>query len=244
MWQTAPVFLLRNSSRPAHYVIACKQTLETPGMSQSGEAIKYFGTGIGFPNAYAQHSPAVADVPHGSDLVEEWNFFYRMADHLDLDLVFVSAFVFSRYQEAPHEIMPLSRTQKPDIEALYGAICAHSRIPLADVKRDPHGHIVDRDVTVQPREPGCEDRLDCGNAVMMEQLREVFAQDYHALQHTPDFPFRYIPRRHNNFTNSSGRSIAKLNGNKLWNPVRVHPDDMRHISNIPVAISLASKTLA
>jgi anaerobic selenocysteine-containing dehydrogenase len=55
------------------------------------------------------------------------------------------------------------------------------------------------------------------------------AQDYRALQDTPDFPFRYIPRRHNNFMNSSGRSIAKLNGNKPWNPVWMHPDDMRAV---------------
>ena len=61
---------------------------------------------------------------------------------------------------------------------------------------------------------------------MMVQLREVFGQDYRALQDTPDYPFRYIPRRHNNFMNSSGRSIARLNGNKPWNPVWMHPDDM------------------
>jgi anaerobic selenocysteine-containing dehydrogenase len=218
---------MSTTARLAHYVIACKQTLETPGMSQSGEAIKYFGTGIGFPNAYAQYSPAVADVPHGSDLVEEWEFFYRMACHLDLDLVFATAFGFSRYQEAPYEILPLSRTEKPNIETLYNAICAHSRIPLDEVKRYPHGHIFDSDVIVQSRDADCEARLACGNETMMAQLREVFAQDYRALQDTPDFPFRYIPRRHNNFMNSSGRSIAKLNGNRPWNPVWMHPDDMR-----------------
>jgi anaerobic selenocysteine-containing dehydrogenase len=220
---------MSTTARVADYVIACKQTLETPGMSQSGEAIKYFGSGIGFPGAYAQYSPAVADVPHGSDLVEDWEFFYNMANHLDLDLVFASAFGFSRYQEAPYEIMPLSRTKKPDIDELYRSICAHSRIPMDEVKQYPHGHIFDSNVFVQPRDTGCDDRLDCANEVMMAQLREVRAQDYRAQQDTPDYPFRYIPRRHNNFMNSSGRSIAKLNGNKPWNPVWMHPDDMRAV---------------
>ena len=64
---------------------------------------------------------------------------------------------------------------------------------------------------------------------MLEQLGEVFAQDYRAGQNTPDFPFRYIPRRHNNFMNSTGRSIARLNGNKPFNPVWMHPDDMREV---------------
>ena len=61
---------------------------------------------------------------------------------------------------------------------------------------------------------------------MLRQLAEVFMQDYRALQNTPDYPFRYIPRRHNNFMNSSGRSITKLNGGRPWNPVWMHPDDM------------------
>ncbi len=220
---------MSSTARLADYVIACKQTLETPGMSQSGEAIKYFGSGIGFSCAYAQYSPAVADVPHGSDLVEEWDFFYQLAGHLDLDLVFATAFGFSRYQEAPYVVMPLSRTEKPTMEDFYEAICENSRIPLDQVKRYPHGHVFDAEVFVEPREEGNDDRLDCGNADMLAQLAEVRLQDFRALQDTPDYPYRYIPRRHNNFMNSSGRSIAKLNGGKPWNPVWIHPDDMRAI---------------
>ena len=220
---------MSSTARLADYVIACKQTLETPGMSQSGEAIKYFGTGIGFSEAYAQYSPAVADVPHGSDLVEEWDFFYQMADHLDLDLTFALAFGFSRYQEAPYAVMPVSRADKPTMDDFYEAICANSRIPLEEVKRYPHGHVFDSEVIVQPREQGCDDRLECGNADMLAQLAEILAQDYRALQDTPDFPFRYIPRRLNNFMNSSGRSIDKLNGGRPWNPVWIHPDDIDDI---------------
>jgi anaerobic selenocysteine-containing dehydrogenase len=161
--------------------------------------------------------------------VEEWDFFYQVADHLDLELVFAVAFGFSRYQEAAYEIMPVSRREKPTIERFYEAICANSRIPLEEVKRYPHGHVFDSDVIVEPREEGCDDRLECGNVDMLAQLSEVFQQDYRALQNTPDFPFRYIPRRHNNFMNSSGRSIDKLNGGRPWNPVWIHPDDMREI---------------
>ncbi|MEH6583838.1 MAG: molybdopterin-dependent oxidoreductase [Halioglobus sp.] len=220
---------MSTTARLADYVIACKQTLETPGMSQSGEAIKYFGTGIGFPNAYAQYSPRVADVPHDSDLVEEWEFFYQMADHMDRDLIFASAFGFSKYMEANHEIMPLSRTDKPTMEDLYASICAHSRIPLEEVKKYPHGHIFDSDVNVASKDIDCEAKLDCGNETMMAQLAEVFDQDYKAMQNTPDFPYRYIPRRHNNFMNSSGRSIVKLAGKNSYNPIWIHPADMVNI---------------
>lgn len=49
------------------------------------------------------------------------------------------------------------------------------------------------------------------------------------MHHTPDYPFRYIPRRHNNFMNSSGRSISKLAGKNDWNPIWIHSEDMREI---------------
>ena len=48
-----------------------------------------------------------------------------------------------------------------------------------------------------PRDPACEDRLECGNGAMMAQLQDVLAQDYRAQQNTPAYPFRFIPRRHN-----------------------------------------------
>jgi anaerobic selenocysteine-containing dehydrogenase len=220
---------MSTTARLADYVIACKQTLETPGMSQSGEAIKYFGSGIGFPNAYAQYSERIADVPHDSDLVEEWEFFYQMADHLDLDLTFATAFGFSKYMEANYEVMPLSRSQKPTMEDLYASICAHSRIPLDQVKQYPHGHIFDSEVLVADKDIDCETQLNCADDTMMLQLREVFEQDYCAMQNTPDYPFRYVPRRHNNFMNSSGRSIDKLAGKHAWNPIWIHSNDMETI---------------
>ncbi len=217
---------MTSTARLAHYAIAAKQTLETPGMSQSGEAIKFFGSGIGFSDAYAQYSPRIADPPPGADVVEEWEFFYDMAVHLDLEMYFVAYFGFSKFKEAPPEVVVVNRAHRPTTEELYEAICANSRIPLAEVKQYPHGHVFDSHVLIEAKDADCEARLDCGNAVMMAELDQIFAEDFRAAQDTPDFPFRYIPRRHNNFMNSAGRAIKKLTGDKTWNPAWVHPDDL------------------
>ncbi len=217
---------MSTTARLADYVIACKHSLEVPGMSQTAEAIKFFGTGIGYSNAYAQYSDRICDPPHGSDVVEEWEFFYDMAAHLGHELSYVAYFGFSKYTESPMELMMLSPPNKPTTEDIYATICAHSRIPLEEVKQYPHGHVFDSDVVIAPRDPDCVDRLDCANPTMMEHLAEVFAQDYTSMQSTDAFPFRYIPRRHNNFMNSAGRSIAKLAGEKNWNPVWVNPRDL------------------
>ena len=221
---------MSTSSRLADYVIACKHSLETPGMSQSGEAIKFFGTGIGFPSAYAQYSPRISDPPHGSDVIEEWEFFYKMARHMDLELSYVAFFGTAKYVESPMALMQLNKNQQPTTEDIYKVICENSRIPLEDVQQYPHGHVFDSDVKVTAKERDCEDKLELANDFMMSQLAEVYEQDYIALHETPEFPFRYIPRRHNNFMNSAGRSIKKLTGDTPWNPVWMHPADMQELT--------------
>lgn len=218
---------MSSTARLADYVIACKQTFETPGMSQSGEAIKFFGFGIGFPSAYAQYSPRIVDPPHDSDLVEEWEFFYDMACHLDFSLSYVAFFGAAKYIESPMAMMMLDKNYKPSTEEIYQTICSNSRIPLDEVKKYPHGYIFDSEVFVAPKDADHDEKLALADEVMMDQLEEVYAQDYQAMHNTPDFPFRYIPRRHNNFMNSAGRSIKKLNGDKPWNPVWIHPEDMQ-----------------
>lgn len=218
---------MSSTARLADYVIACKHSLETPGMSQSGEAIKFFGTGIGFPSAYGQYSPRIVDPPLGADVVEEWEFFYDMARHIGLELTYVAFFGTAKYVESPMAMMTLDKNNKPSTEDIYDAICSQSRIPLEEVKSFPHGKVFEGDVMVAEKDPDCDAKLALANDFMMQQLAEVFAQDYQAQRNTPQYPFRYIPRRHNNFMNSAGRSIKKLTGDKPWNPLWMHPNDLQ-----------------
>lgn len=44
------------------------------------------GTGYGQSDPYAQYSPAIADPPEKSDLIEEWEFFYHLAREMALAL--------------------------------------------------------------------------------------------------------------------------------------------------------------
>jgi anaerobic selenocysteine-containing dehydrogenase len=61
---------------------------------------------------------------------------------------------------------------------------------------------------------------------MMSELEAVAAEDFATLHNDSDFPFRLIPRRLNNFMNSSGRSIKKLSRGKGYNPAFMNPQDM------------------
>jgi anaerobic selenocysteine-containing dehydrogenase len=229
---------LSATARLAHYVIAPRLTLETPGMTQAAELLKYFGASSGFGPPYAQYAPAVALPPAGSDLIEEWEFFYEMARQLGLALQLVGFYGWGRHLESPPVIVPLDMGRRPSTDELYELLTTGSRVPLDTVKRHPHGRVFEEvQGVVHPRDPGCDARLELGNPDMLRELAEVAAEDWRARQTTPAFPFRLVPRRSNQFVNSTGRSLEGLTRGKPWNPAFLHPEDLR-------ALGLVSGELA
>jgi anaerobic selenocysteine-containing dehydrogenase len=222
------------TARLADYVIAPRLTLETPGMTQPAEMLKYFGPWVGFSKPYAQYSPRIVEPPPGSDVIEEWEFFHGLARRMGLPLHLVAFYGWGRHVESPPHVVALDMERKPATDELYEILTAGARIPLAEVKRHPHGHVFDEvDERVAPRDPGCVDRLDVGNPDMLGELEAIRRDGDAACRSTPDFPFRLVPRRANNFMNSSGRHLASLTRGAPYNPAFMHPQDL-------VALGLSS----
>jgi anaerobic selenocysteine-containing dehydrogenase len=223
------------TARLADYVIATKMTLETPGMTQRVEALKYYTVGIGYPKPYAQYSDRVVAPPAGSDLIEEWEFYNGLAKRLGVSLKMGQKYGFGKYDEAPLLIIDMDKSDNLTTEGLYEKICENGRFSLDEVRRYPHGHIFEVDEVVQAKDPGCEDRLDVGNGTMMAELEQVHGFDFAAEHGDGDYPFRLISRRSNNFLNSVGRSLPgqKLSRGKPYNPLFVHPDDLTELGLKP-----------
>lgn len=218
---------LSATSRLAHYVIAPKLTLETPGMSQSAEALKYFGANVGYAAPFAQYAPALVAPPAGSELIEDWEFFYGMAQRMGLALTIVGFYGWGAHLESPLVVTKLDMQQAPSTDALYEIFTRGSRIPLAEVKRHPHGRVFDEvRGTVAAREPSCSARLELAAPEMLRELVEVAREDWRARHASASHPFRLIPRRSNFFVNSSGRALPSLTRGKPWNPAHAHPDDL------------------
>jgi len=218
---------LSATSRLAHYVIAPKLTLETPGMSQSAEALKFFGANVGYAAPFAQYAPALVAPPEGSDLIEDWELFYGMAQQMGLGLTIVGFYGWGAHLESPPILSQLDMQAKPSTDALYEIFTRGSRIPLAEVKRFPHGRVFEevRGV-VAPREASCTARLRLAAPEMLRELAEVAGEDWWARHETPAFPLRLVPRRSNFFVNSSGRSLPSLTRGRPWNPAHAHPEDL------------------
>jgi anaerobic selenocysteine-containing dehydrogenase len=219
------------TARMADYVVATKMTLETPCITQVTEYIKYFHPGYGFREPYAQYTPALVDPPAGSDLIEDWQLYYRVAQRLGLQLNVVMVFGrLGAHLEAPIEVTPLDMEHEPTTDDLYEIMCRGSHVPLDEVKRHPHGHVFEELLgqRVGPSDPDCEDRLDVGNADMLAELSEIRDRAT-AAEADDDRPFLFLPRRENRVINSTGRTLPGLMRGRSYNPAFMHPDDLARL---------------
>ncbi|MCR9094412.1 MAG: molybdopterin-dependent oxidoreductase [bacterium] len=215
------------TSRFADYVIAPKLSLEVPGISVSSEAIEQTYVAHGYPEPYAQYTPAIVDPPEGADVIEEWEFFYGLSKRMGIDLVAYPIRAETGALRGRREAFAFDMEQKPTTDEVLDGLMNGSRIPLDRVRAEPHGAIFDDvEIRVAPADPDCEDRLDVGNVDMMSELADV--RDENPAGEAA-YPFRLISRRLPNVYNSSGRDIDRLNGRKPWNPAFLHPDDVARL---------------
>lgn len=214
------------TARLADYVVATRLALETPGMTQGTETIKYLHFGYGFELPYGQYSPAVVDPPPGADVIEDWQLYYRVAQHLGLELQMVNLFgAPGGYEEAPAEVIPLDMGAEPTTDEVLDLMCRGSRIALDDLRRRPGGTVFEelKDVRVAPADTDNTARLDVGNTTALGQL---VPNAERADQRDASRPFRLTPRRENRVINTFGRTVPGLMGNRPFNPAFLNPDDL------------------
>jgi len=220
---------LSATSRFADYVIAPKLSLEVPGISISSEAIEQTYVAHGYPEPYAQYTPALVEAPPGSDVIEEWEFFYGLAQRMGFALTAYPIRPETGALRERREAYAFDMERKPTTDEVLEGLMNQSRIPLAEVREHRHGHIfADEVVRVAEADSDCHDRLDVGNPDMLAELAAVRAEPLPEAGEPADpaFPFQLISRRLPNVYNSSGRDIAALNGRRPYNPAFLHPDDL------------------
>lgn len=205
------------TAKMADYVIAPKLSLEVDGTTMPNETIWGYGAATtGYPEPYAQFAPALVDPPAGSDVIEEWEFFYGLAQRMGLELKVAGVAV--------------SMQDRPTADDLHHVLTRNARIPLDEVKRHPHGRIFDDpSIVVEPKEQGWPHRLDVGHDAMMAELADVAAEpvlDHAGYRAGEVFAYRLVSRRMLDVYNSSGRDIPHLVRKYSYNPAFMHPDDL------------------
>ncbi|MFN0095442.1 MAG: molybdopterin-dependent oxidoreductase [Dehalococcoidia bacterium] len=211
------------TAKLAHYVIAPKLSFEREDTTLPNEALSgTFGFAQGYPAPYAQYGPKLIEAPEGSDVIEEWEFFWGLANKMRTSL--------------PCGWGPVSIDEKPTTSQILEWMTATSRISLDEVKKYPHGHIFeDEAIRVLPREPGKSAKLNVGHAVPLTELAEVRGEPIMdgGYREGEEFSHRLVSRRMVHVYNSSGRDLPKLMKKGTTNPAFMHPRDLEEFGLNP-----------
>ncbi len=212
----------------ADYVIAPRLPLEMPGMTLTQDLLTFYAAGMGYRDAYAQYTPAIAEPPAGAEVVEEWVFFYDLARRMGLSLSIAPASLSGTND--PSERVALDMTKRPTSDELFEILTRNARVPLGEVKRHPHGAFFpDPTFRVAEREAGWTGRLDVGNREMLADLAGVerSLHETHALStKAEEHPYRLVCRRMIHTFNSNGQDLDGLRTKWAYNPAFMHPDDL------------------
>jgi anaerobic selenocysteine-containing dehydrogenase len=218
------------SAKVADYVIAAKVGFEVPTASYLKESMELYSAVAGAPEPFGMYAPALIEPPAGSDLLEEWEFFYGLAQRLGLGLRITFANKAPGTSRERRKPVDIDMEVKPTTDELLEILTNGSRIPLSEVKRHPNGTLFPEDILVQPKSPDCTARMNVGNDDIMQELEEVLSDPIVALRSGPDFPFLMISRRLGHVYNSSGRDLSMLiRKGGTYNPAAMHPEDMRQL---------------
>jgi anaerobic selenocysteine-containing dehydrogenase len=215
---------LSQTAQLADYVIAPKMCLETPMTNQFDDLIISLGGGPSLTkgDAFGQYSPALVDPPAGSELVEEWEFFFSLAKHLGLQLTLTP--LIPSPDNGPYDL-DMGGTYTAD--ELLEIMNRGTRVPFSEVKRHPHGaSFKEPSARVSPKHEGWTGRLDVGNPEIMRDLRQNV--EVEEPPDAADYPYRVIGRRLNHVYNSAF-NLPKLNKGRSYNPAFMHPSDLEEL---------------
>ncbi len=202
----------------ADYVIGPKFGFELPAISFANEGMVTYGLSIGYQEPWAMYQPALIEPPAGSDVIEDWRFFYELARRLEIPLG------MRGYQ--------WDMQTPPTTDELIEAFLARSPVPFAEVKQHPRGHLfADRCAPAQPREADWPYRLNIGHPDMMAELRQIAKSrttvDPESDQGVAPGALRLllVSRREHAVYNSVGHQVPALQKRRPYNPVYLHPED-------------------
>jgi anaerobic selenocysteine-containing dehydrogenase len=217
------------SAKLADYVVAPKVGFEVATASYLKESMELYSAVAGAPEPFGMYAPALVAPPAGSDLLEEWEFFYGLARRLGLPLQITfpnRAPGTARERRKPVDI---DMANKPTMDELLEAMTAGSRVPLSEVKQHPHGALFPADVRVAPKDPDCAARMNLGDEGMMAEIAEVLSDPVAASRGGGAFPLLLIGRRLPHVYNSSGRDMPRLTRKGACNPAFMHPEDLARL---------------
>src|SRR5690606_22312989 len=201
---------LSETAQLAHYILPPTLMFERPDLPLMFER-------SAFPEPFAQYTPALITPPADAEVVDDWYVFYALAQRLGLPLKFAGA--------------ELDMQNAPSSDDLLALLVNGSQIPLDEIKQYPQGKVFELEpLYVSPARP---ERADNKFAVMpadvFAELAEVAAENpaNALIRNGQQFDLRLSVRRSRDVMNTAYRDVPAIHKRVPFNPVFMHPDDMK-----------------
>lgn len=222
---------MSTTARLSHYNIAPTMQLETPAIRGDKPPTGYANSYQGSLAPFAHYTPALVEPPAGSEVIEEWQLYYRMAQRMGVQLRLnpMRYYIASPPPKVRRAAPPIDMADTPTTDGIIELIASRGRIPLDEVKRHRSGAIFppEEPVIVQAKDEGWSEKFDLGNPLMMRDLAEAAGTDDVAGDLAEGYAFRLMCRRQHQL--NSSLQIPAVDRGKPGNPAYIHPADMARL---------------
>lgn len=202
----------------ADYVIGPMFGYELPATSFASEGITYYGLSLGIPEPFAQYQPALIEPPTGSEVIEDWRFFYELAKKMDLSLGYMGH--------------GFDMQTAPTTDELLEVFLKRSPVPLEQIKQHESGSLFPaQSGPAMAREADWPYRLQLAQPDMLRELEAAEgdldqASSLARSAATLDgLQLLLVSRRQHEVYNSVGHSLPALQRKRPFNPVYLNPAD-------------------
>jgi len=178
--------------------------------------IPLFYSGVNlYQDSWSQFTRAVLDPPAGSELIENWQFYWEIAKRLNLTI---------RYANS----VDLDMETAPESEDLLRIRLANSPVSLDELATYPSGKIFEMpNGTVAPGRPEANARFDVMPAEIMKRCGELRDHEVAGYGSKNDaFPYLLASRRLRHAFNSTCTNLSGTLRRTPYNPLAMNPGDM------------------
>jgi anaerobic selenocysteine-containing dehydrogenase len=161
-----------------------------------------------FPEPFTRYTPAVASPPQGSEVCDDWYYFWGLAQRLNLQLSYWG--------------QPLDMSTPPTTDELLQIAAQHCPLSLEDIAAHPHGLVLDGPAVLV--EPG-DSAKNGGFTTMPEDVARELS-DMLTEEDDDAFPYRLAARRERDALNSACKDLPAIKKRLPFNPAYMNPADM------------------
>jgi anaerobic selenocysteine-containing dehydrogenase len=169
-----------------------------------------------FPEPWVAYTPALLKPPAGSDLVEEWYFFWTLAKRLSKSLNFVGT--------------PVDMENPPTTDERLALRAQHPLAPLEEIRKYPSGRLYpEAQSHVLPPRPEATATFDVMPEDVAIELGELAAEPSRPDGHHSNgqaFTHLLSTRRMRNFYNTIGMFLPTTRKRNPYNPAYLNPADL------------------